>query len=369
MKENLTILVLGGYGGTGKLFCRYLLKDTGANVIVAGRRLEKAEEFAAKLKAEFPPERISARRADASDAESLRTAFDDIDFLLVAATTANRAKQVAEAALEAGIDYLDIYFQQDAWPALETLKERIKQAGRCFITQAGFHPGLPAAFVRKGAQYFDRYDKAIVAFSMNAKIDRPESVYEIVDAVADYKPEFYQNGRWKTGTYKDSIKIDYGSRFGVRTSMPFDLIEIKPLPELFSLQETGVFTTGFNWFIDYLVFPLMMLSQMMKKGSLRHFWARVFTFGINTFSGPEEGVAFLLDAEGEKDGQQQTVRIFAGHGSAYDFTVIPVIACLKQYFDGSICRPGLWMMGHLVDPDRLFVDMEKLGVRFQTLVK
>ena len=209
MKKNMTIFVLGGYGGAGKVFCRYLLKETDVNVIVAGRRLEKAEELADKLKKEFSPDRISVRHADASDIESLQKAFCDIDFVLVAATTTKWAKQIAETALERSIDYLDIYFQQDVYPVLETMKQRIKQAGRCFITQAGFHPGLPAVYVRKGAQYFDQYDKAIIAFTMNALIEKAESVYELVDTAADYRPEFYQDGRWKIGTYRDAIKIDY----------------------------------------------------------------------------------------------------------------------------------------------------------------
>ena len=368
MKENITILVLGGYGGTGKVFCRYLLKETNVNVIVAGRRLEKAEELADKLKKEFLADRISARYADASDVESLRKAFHDIDFVLVAATTTKWANQIAETALETSIDYLDIYYQQDIYPLLETINPRIKQAGRCFITQAGFHPGLPAVYVRKGAQYFDRYDKAIIAFAMNARIEESESVLEIVDSIADYKPEFYQDGKWRIGTYKDAIKIDYGKRFGVRSSMPLDMVEIKPLPEMFRLRETGVFTTGFNWFTDYLLFPLMMLSHKIKKGSFRHFWAKLLIFGINRFSSAEEGVVFLLQAEGEKDGTRQKIEIFSEYDSGYDFTVIPVIACLKQYFDGSIRKPGLWMMGHLVDHDRLLGDMEKMGVKIQTLI-
>ena len=138
---------------------------------------------------------------------------------------------------------------------------------------------------------------------------------------------------------------------------------------MFGLQETGIFTTGFNWFVDYLVFPLMFLSQIIKKGSLRHFWATLFIFGVNNFSRKEEGVVFLLKAEGEKNGQHQKVQIFSEHDSAYDFTVIPVIACLKQYLDGSIRKPGLWMMGHLVDPDRLFEDMGKMGVRIEMVVE
>jgi saccharopine dehydrogenase (NAD+, L-lysine-forming) len=365
MKET-TILVLGGYGATGSVFCHYLLKETHVNVIIAGRNIKKSEELADKLKTEFSSERVSFRYADASDIDSLHKAFQDIDFVLVAATTAKWAKQIAETALETNIDYLDIYFQQDVYPVLETMKQQIKQAGRCFITQAGFHPGLPAVFVREGAQYFDKYDKAIIAFSMQTRIENAESVYELIDAIADYKPEIYQNGNWKNGTYKDAIMVDYGERFGVRSSMPLDMVELKVLPEMFDLQETGVFTTGFNWFTDYLLFPLMTLSQKIRNGSLRHFWAELFIFGINNFSGAEEGVVFLLQAEGEKDGKPRSVKLISEHTNVYDFTVIPVIACLKQYLDGSIRKPGLWMMGHLVEPDRLFEDLEHMGIRIET---
>jgi saccharopine dehydrogenase (NAD+, L-lysine-forming) len=127
--------------------------------------------------------------------------------VLVAATTTPWARQIAETALETGIDYLDIYFLQEVYPVLEQMKQRIKQASCCFITQAGFHPGLPAVFIRKGASYFDRYDKAIIAFAMSFHVENAELVYELIDAVADYKPEFYQNGKWKLGTYRDAIKI------------------------------------------------------------------------------------------------------------------------------------------------------------------
>jgi saccharopine dehydrogenase (NAD+, L-lysine-forming) len=249
---------------------------------------------------------------------------------------------------------------------LEALEQRITDAGKCFITQAGFHPGLPAVYVRKGAQYFDTYDVANVAFAMNVKIESAESVTEIVDAMADYKPKFFKDGKWKVGTYKDTIEIDLGRLFGVRKCMPLDMKEIEPLPEMFGLQETGVFTTGFNWFVDWFVFPFMMLSQQIKKGWMRDFWANALVWGINNFSKDEEGVVFVLEAEGEKDGIEKKLRIFSEHDSAYDFTVIPVIACLKQYLDGSARKSGLWMMGHLVGPDRLFEDMEKMGVRTET---
>ncbi|MEM9507782.1 MAG: saccharopine dehydrogenase NADP-binding domain-containing protein [Cyanobacteria bacterium P01_E01_bin.35] len=368
MKQNITILVLGGYGNTGKVLCRYLLKETDVNIIVAGRRLEKAEELADKLKREFLPERVYARYADASNLDSLREAFNSIDLVLVAATTTKWAQQIAETALEADIDYLDIYFQQDVYPLLETMQPQIKDSGNCFITQAGFHPGLPAVYIRKGAQYFDRYNLANVAFAMNFRTDRADSIYEIIDSVADYKPKFFQNGKWQIGTYKDTLEIDLGQLFGVRKCIPMEMKEIEPLPEMLGLQSMGVFTTGFNWFVDWFVFPSIMVSQKINKRSLRGFWARIFTFGINQFSPKEERVVLILEAEGEKDNSPRKLRIFSEHSSSYEFTVISVLACLNQYLDGTIRQSGLWMMGHIVDPDRLFADLKKMGVKFQTLI-
>jgi hypothetical protein len=364
----MRILVLGGYGGTGRLFCRYLLQETRFDVVVAGRNRQQAEECAENLKTDFPSNRISARHVDASDRSSLRKAFRNIDFVLVAATTTQFASQIAEAALEAHIDYLDIYYQQNVYAVLESLKDRITESGQCFITQAGFHPGLPAAFVRKGAAYFDTYDSAIIGFAMNANIEKPESVYELVDDCADYKPDVFKEGRWMRGTYKDAVTMDFGPKFGIRSCVPLDMVEIRPIPEMYPVSDVGVYAAGFNWFVDYVLFPLIMLSQTARKGLLRHHWAKALVWGINNLSRTEEGVAFLLHATGGKGGKHQDIIMRAEHDNAYEFTVIPVIATLKQYADGSIRRPGLWMMGHIVDPDRLFADMERMGISIQTLI-
>jgi saccharopine dehydrogenase (NAD+, L-lysine-forming) len=32
--------------------------------------------------------------------------------------------------------------------------------------------------------------------------------------------------------------------------------------------------------------------------------------------------------------------------------------------EGSARKPGLWMMGHLVEPIRLMKDMEKMGIQW-----
>ena len=51
--------------------------------------------------------------------------------------------------------------------------------------------------------------------------------------------------------------------------------------------------------------------------------------------------------------------------NGYAFTAIPAAACLLQYLDGSIRKPGLWLQGIVVEPDRLMVDMERMGIQVE----
>jgi saccharopine dehydrogenase (NAD+, L-lysine-forming) len=54
------------------------------------------------------------------------------------------------------------------------------------------------------------------------------------------------------------------------------------------------------------------------------------------------------------------------HPDGYEFTGIAVVACLKQYLDGLIAHPGLWLMGQTVEPARLFADLKHMGVCVET---
>jgi saccharopine dehydrogenase (NAD+, L-lysine-forming) len=69
-----------------------------------------------------------------------------------------------------------------------------------------------------------------------------------------------------------------------------------------------------------------------------------------------------VEASGEKDGQPARVQLAVSHPDGYELTAIPVAACLLQWLDGSARKPGLWMMGHLAEPLRLFEDMQRMGV-------
>ena len=97
--ETKVILILGGYGNTGRPLARLLLQESDAQLILAGRNQAKAESFAAELNHAFTGNRARGIYADASDEAQLRQAFAGVDLVVVASSTTRYTRQVASAAL------------------------------------------------------------------------------------------------------------------------------------------------------------------------------------------------------------------------------------------------------------------------------
>lgn len=370
MVRPRTLLILGGYGNAGFAIARLLLRETGARLVLAGRHTERAEAAARQLGEQFGNDRVTGRHADAADEAGLRRALEPVDMVVVASSTASGVRAVAEAALRSGADYLDIQYSPTKVRDLRAMAEDITASGRCFITDAGFHPGLPAALVRHVSPMFDVMDRAVVSSLISVSWDlrfSPSTLAEFVEELRDYQPLVFQDGQWRRTGLSGSRKVDFGPPFGVRPCVPMGLEELWQLPELFpALKETGFYMAGFHWFVDWFVLPAAMGSLRLFGTRSASTMARLLHWGLRRFSGPPFGTVLKVEAAGEKSGRRSEVTLVLGHEDAYEFTAVPVVACLLQYLDGSIHRPGLWLMGHLVEPARLVRDMGRLGIRVST---
>jgi saccharopine dehydrogenase-like NADP-dependent oxidoreductase len=367
-----TILILGGYGNTGTLLARWLLRETDARLVLAGRDLSKAERLASELKQANPAQasRVIARRADASDPASLAAALQGVDLLLVASSTVQYTREVAAAALDARIDYLDIQYSTYKVSILNSLRDEIETAGLCFITDGGFHPGLPAALVRYAAASFDALESAIVGSVI--KIDwrslnlPDETAMELVQELKDYQALVFRQGVWQKAGWLDTWayrSLDFGSPFGKQYCAPMFLEEMRSLPQSFpTLVETGFYVGGFNWFVDWLVLPLAMVGLRLLGDRGLKPTARLMRWGLQTFSKPPYGTLLKLEARGVWDSQPAAFSLTLSHDDGYQFTAIPVVATLLQYLDGSIRQAGLFTQANLVEPARLIDDMQRMGV-------
>jgi hypothetical protein len=365
------ILILGGYGNTGKLIAEYLLPESDASLVIAGRDAAKAETLARALAAQYPG-RVTGRRLDAGDASAMHSALDGIHLLVAASSTSQYAEATARACLAADADYLDVQFSSAKVKALQNLREEISRSGRTFITEGGFHPGLPAALVRYAALKFDRMFKAnvgsVIKVNWNALSFSPATITEMVGEFSDFDTLFFKNGAWKRGRMDivmDYIRMDFGAPFGRQVCMPMMLEEMRALPKSFpTLRETGFFVGGFNPVTDWIVMPLMMVGLKIIPRASRQM-ERLMVWSLQKFSKPPYGTRLKLEAEGEKDGQRTTFEMLLSHVDGYVFTAVPVVATILQWLDGSIRLPGLFTQGELVQPERLIRDMQRMGIALQ----
>ena len=360
----MNILILGGYGYTGKLLAKYLLARTNHTVILAGRNIEKATAYAKELN----NDRVSVRRVDASNMDSLREGLKGVDFLLVAAPTAHQADTVIQAALNAGVDYLDVQFSDAKLASLYKHKEEIEKKNLCFVTEAGYHPGLPSAMVRYTAGKLDVIESALTAGYLNiGEIPYTEAVDELMEGFIHYQAQVFKNGAWTKPSSWDMRKFDFGPEIGKRDCYSMFFEEMRGLPEMYpALKETGFYISGSNLIADLLITPIVMVGlKLFPKSGIRPLGK--LTWWAMGKSKPPYRVVLKVEAKGQLNGRQTRVHARCEHEDGYELTAIPVVAFLMQY--DRIRKSGLHMMGHLAEPNQLFQDMESMGAKITTSIE
>ncbi len=359
------ILILGGYGSTGRSLARHLLAESSAEVLIAGRHLDRARAFCDELNADFAGSRATALQVDASSYKGLSEAQRGVDLLLVAAPVAQHVETLIHAALRSDVDYLDVQFDRKKLASLQARAPQIEATGRTFITEAGFHPGLPAALVRYAGVRLDRLEAAILAGYLNMGTSLPytEAVDELMGAFRDYQAQVYRDGSWTRANSIVMRKVDFGGEIGMRRCYSMFFEELRHLPVMIpTLREVGFYMSETHWLTDWIITPLVLGGLKLAPQRGVRPLGKLMWWAMTSLPKPPHLVLIKAEATGELDGEAARIDLRVSHPDGYELTAIPVVACLLQYLDGSARRPGLWMMGQLVDPERLLDDMRRMGV-------
>lgn len=360
----VTILILGGYGATGRALTTHLLRQVSCQIIVAGRNLDKALAFVNSLR----DPRVTAQRVDASDFSSLRQVLSRVNLLLVAAPTTHHTETVVRAALEAGVDYLDVQYGDLKLAALRAHEREIHEKKLCFVTEAGYHPGLPSAMIRYAASKMQCIYSAHVGGYLNmGPLPYTEAVDELMEGFIHYQAQTLKYGAWTDPGQWNTRKFDFGEEVGTRSCYSMFFEELRCLPAMYpTLKDMGFYISGSNPLADLILTPIIMLGlKLAPKRGIRPL-GKLMWWAMGR-SKPPYKVVLKVEATGMARNREVQIEASVEHEDGYELTAIPVVAFLKQY--DQIRRPGLHLMGHLLDPDCLFQDMERMGARVKTSIQ
>ncbi len=141
-----TVLVLGGAGGIGQVATSALTTaDTFDQIRVADLRLEAAQALVDDL----ADQRLQALSVDADSPGSLASCLDGVDVVLNCVGPFYRfGPPILKAAIEAGVDYVDVCDDLAPTRSMLALDEQAKAKGVRALIGMGNSPGLANIFVK-----------------------------------------------------------------------------------------------------------------------------------------------------------------------------------------------------------------------------
>lgn len=364
-QASAKIIIVGCYGLAGQKLVRHLLSETDAQLQLVGRNPQRVTETVERFANAETKHRITAHVLDVAKGDAIFKLIAEAELLVNATAPGAHNRRLIEACIAGRTDWIDLQLSNELLTAEQALSDSIAAAGCCFVIQAGFHPGVPAALVRYAATRFEQLIKADVG-----AIVRPEGGFqyssgidELIAMFADYQADAYVDGEWRVLKAKEFPKFDFRQGFGRLTTYPMMLPEMRALPGLIpELKQTGLFIAGWNWFADYLVTPLLLVGAKLAPQLSAKPLGHLLAWATRAFAQAPYGTVLQLDAAGKQGDRTTQMTLFLRHADEYEFTVIPTVSMIKQMLNGSTRQPGIHLMGLLCDPEALLADMERMGV-------
>lgn len=361
------ILVLGATGNTGNLVAKYLLELTECKITLGARNEGRLIELLNELRSDENRYRLDYTIVDARSNESLRKSFNAVDLVIVCSPSLNVFRNIIDIAVESAIDYFDINISAAKNEYLRSRESEIIEKGLCFVTDGGFHPGVPAALVEYASGRFDKLIKANVYGLMKMNWGdydfSKETVLEMVDEMKDFKTTVFRNGAWTSVKFSDYPKVLFPEPFGKVSCYPMHLDEMMTLPAKHpSLQETGFYVSGFNSIVDNLFLPFAFVALKIFGSYTLKPVASLFQWCLKRFSKPPYTIMLRLEAEGLKEGELSKYSLSLEHRDGYEMTAIPMIAFLLQYIEGLSRKSGVHLQANIVQPVKFIATLSELGI-------
>lgn len=369
----MRIVILGASGNAGREIARLLAPGLTADdeLVLAARNKNRLADTATLCSG---PCQVEIKVVDATDDAAVRELVTGASIVVVTVSLPERVPALARIVAQAGADWYDtLLSSKEKLSALRDLEPEIRSAGLRFITDGGFHPGLPAAMVRWAARRIDNLESAVVYAGMRidwrADTLSDSTIEEMFTEFADFDLSTFVAGEWRKLKWSECPKVDFGPPIGRKSCLPMYLSEMDPLPtEISSLQRCGFFICGFSPLLDYLALPVIMgMAKIPKLRKAAINFTR-WSFGHLASAAPPHKLLVRLEASGLNAGQPAKARLEISGDDGYLVTAAPVVVGIHRLMTGESREPGLWLQAQFIDSDDLPADLASLGVTVDSSV-
>jgi short subunit dehydrogenase-like uncharacterized protein len=232
------LMIYGAAGYTGRMAAAHAVK-AGTEVVVAGRKQDEAKFIA--LAAELG---VNYRLFAADDLEAGQAALSDIGALLNTAGPFMRtAEPLMQAAIAAGVHYLDIAAELDSYQIAEKLDEAAAAAGVMLLPGSGGSVAMLGSLASHAAKRMAKPAKVSIAMHVAGGFSRGSAV----SATENLNTELLHrvDGHLVARSPEDVRDFDFGN--GPATAFPVtlpDLITIWRATDIPNIETYVYLTDG-----------------------------------------------------------------------------------------------------------------------------
>ncbi len=339
------ILVLGGYGMVGRRIAAQLASVFPAQVVIAGRDMQRAAALASEVGLG-----TRARRVDADDATSFGAALDDVGTVVMC--VAQRDMQLLRASVERGLAYTDIAPKLAFWQGAEQMNADAQRTGACVVLGAGLSPGISnmmAARLAATVGPLDRIETSIL-LSLGDEYG-PDSLKHVLASVTQPFSVF-ENGRARSALpFSEGARVRFPQPLGPRTAYLFPWSDVDYYPKtLGASTSVGRFALDPPW-------AGLAASLLVRAGARR--W-------LSSSSASERGhraIERLKRLSAERDRFALVVTAHAG-GRAMsmslagrhqaDATAAGAAEFARMLAAWEVQQPGVWLPEQIIPPEHFF---------------
>jgi saccharopine dehydrogenase-like NADP-dependent oxidoreductase len=364
---KIKVLLIGGYGNFGRHIAKQLSQEKNIELIIAGRNLSKAEEFAKSLNA------INIAKAVKLDINNnILEPLSQINPNLVIHTSGpyqGQSYKVAQSCIKQKCHYVDLADARKFVNEITSLDSEAKKAGVLICSGASSVPCLTSAIIDKYINEFENLEEIEYGIATAQLTNRGLATTEAVLSYAG-KP-------FKT-LIKGEMQYVYGwldlsfRKFWNLNNRPLgncDIPDLELFPKRYPTLKTIRFKAGLEF--KFLHIILFFLSWLVKVGLIKSLqsWAKrllKISFLFDFIGKDDSGFYMLMKGKDKKCQKKEIMfEIFAKNGDGLYIPSTPAIIMAKKFANNEIDEIGAKPCVDIINLDEYLENLGKLNITWR----
>jgi len=352
---NGKILIVGGYGGVGRIIATALGSAFPGQVIAAGRSYRKARELSLETGQKVLPLELDIATAHEND-----ELLDDIALVVMCIDQANT--RFVEKCIRRGIHYIDISAGHEFLSNVESLDADAKRLHATVVLSVGLEPGLTNLLASHCKSVLDEMRRVDIFVMLGLGDAHGEAAIRWTIENLNAEFSIMEDGVMKrVRSFESGKQTTFPDKIGKRTAYRFNFPDQHVIPRTLSVASAS------SWFCLDSALVTHLFAFLTKVGIVRMLRVRsihdVVVRMLKTFHFGSDKFVLKVDASGIIDGRQTLYECsISGYGEGRATALVAAGVAERVY--ASSLPSGVFHIEQLFDPAEFIDKLSGSGLSF-----